>query len=376
MSIPAIILSLLFLEALARFTWDEKRGVPGFRMQHAKRGYSLSPNYRGYYAGQPARINNLGFRDDKDYAVEKGPNVFRILVLGDSVTYGYGVKFKETWAYQFQKRLEKWKPDTKWQVWNMGVPAYEMDAELRTLEDIGPKYKPDLVIVGFYENDLGAPTYGYQPAWRTKLKNFFRHNFYLFYHFRNFYHIFKSKYVLGMTPGVFFQTQYLYKPMVEPPSFDKTKFVFKHGLKNSPLPPRTTREFKPKKSSTNIESIIAKFQKYHNEGTYKIVFFINIAPDHDHEWNRKEFIGPIRPHFYEGIHNEMNNWFMKIMGKGTPVLSSYDAFWSYKVSEVPGAWHHSLGAANMVKADILFKFISNNVIKDKFRPEPKLKKQS
>ena len=51
-----------------------------------------------------------------------------------------------------------------------------------------------------------------------------------------------------------------------------------------------------------------------------VVFFINIAPNHDHEWDRKEFIGPIRPHFYDGIHNEMNNWFMKIMGKGTPVL--------------------------------------------------------
>ena len=60
----------------------------------------------------------------------------------------------------------------------------------------------------------------------------------------------------------------------------------------------------------------------------------------------------------------MNNWFMKIMGKGTPVLSSYDAFWSYKVSEVPGAWHHSLATANMVKADILFNFISKKVIKE------------
>ena len=73
----------------------------------------------------------------------------------------------------------------------------------------------------------------------------------------------------------------------------------------------------------------------------------------------------------------MNNWFMKIMGKGTPVLSSYDTFWSYNVSEVPGAWHHSLEAANMVKADILFKFISNYLIKmDKVKPEPEMKKQS
>ena len=61
----------------------------------------------------------------------------------------------------------------------------------------------------------------------------------------------------------------------------------------------------------------------------------------------------------------MNNWFKKIMGKGTPVVSSYDAFWNYRPSELPGAGHHSLAAANYVKSDILFKFIVKNVLKDK-----------
>ena len=46
----------------------------------------------------------------------------------------------------------------------MGLPAYEMESDLKTLEDIGPIYKPDLVIVGFYENDLDAPTFDYQTA--------------------------------------------------------------------------------------------------------------------------------------------------------------------------------------------------------------------
>jgi len=354
LTFPAILISFLFLEVFARITWPEKRGTPGFRIQHSTRGYSLRPNYSGYYAGQPANINNLGFRDDKDYAIEKGPNVFRILVLGDSVTYGYGVKFKETWPYLFQKHLRKWKPDTDWQVWNLGVPAYEMDSELRTLEDIGPIYKPDLVIVGFYENDLGAPAYYMSPQWKTNLKNFFR-NFYSFYYAKIIYHKLQSNYIRGLPAGEWFQKNYLYKPMIENPTEDVTKFVFKHGLKNSPHPPKTTRVFKPKNSPTNIEKLIAKFQKYHNEGTYKIVFFINIAPDKtppDQDGN------PIMPRFIDGVHNEMNDWFMDIMGKGTPVLSSYDAFWSYSPDEVPGAEQHSLATANLVKADILFNFIS------------------
>ena len=235
----------------------------------------------------------------------------------------------------------------------MGVPAYEMDSELRTLEDIGPTYKPDLVIVGFYENDLGAPAFTMMPQWQTNLKNFFRKYFYLFYYVKIIHHRLSSHYVHGHTAAEFFQKSYLSKPTIETPTTDVTKFVFKHGLKNSPRPPKTTRVFKPKNSPANIKKLIAKFQKYHSEGTYKIVFFINIAPD----------CCTGGSYFIDGVHNEMNDWFMDIMGKGTPVLSSYDAFWSYKPSEVPGASLHSLATANLVKADILFNFISKNISK-------------
>lgn len=66
----------------------------------------------------------------------------------------------------------------------------------------------------------------------------------------------------------------------------------------------------------------------------------------------------------------MNNWFRKIMGKGVPVLIRYDAFWSYKVSKLPSSSHHSLKAANIFKADILFIFISKKIIKiDKVKAE-------
>ena len=54
------------------------------------RGQRLAPNYDGWFAGVPVHINGLGFRDARDYALEKGPNTFRILVLGDSVTFGHG----------------------------------------------------------------------------------------------------------------------------------------------------------------------------------------------------------------------------------------------------------------------------------------------
>ena len=47
----------------------------------------------------------------------------------------------------------------------------------------------------------------------------------------------------------------------------------------------------------------------------------------------------------------MNKYFVDLLGKdGVPVVSSYDAFWSYSPSEVPQAGGHSLANANKVKA--------------------------
>ena len=43
-----------------------------------------------------------------------------------------------------------------WEVWNLGVPGYNTGQELAYLEEIGPRAKPDLVIVGFYPNDFSG----------------------------------------------------------------------------------------------------------------------------------------------------------------------------------------------------------------------------
>src|SRR5688572_4825885 len=42
------------------------------------------------YTGVPVRINSLGLRDD-EVALPKPPRVFRILAVGDSITFGFGV---------------------------------------------------------------------------------------------------------------------------------------------------------------------------------------------------------------------------------------------------------------------------------------------
>ena len=66
-----------------RATWNPKRGTPGLFLVDAVRGQRFAPNYSGWFAGVPVHINNLGFRDPRDYQLAKGPRTFRIVTLGD-----------------------------------------------------------------------------------------------------------------------------------------------------------------------------------------------------------------------------------------------------------------------------------------------------
>ena len=55
-----------------------------------------------------------------------------------------------------------------------------------------------------------------------------------------------------------------------------------------------------------------------------------------------------------------SNYFLRVLGEGTPVVSSHDAFLQYHPSEVPLAGGHSLGNANLVKAQVLADFLEEH----------------
>ena len=157
-SLPALLVALAVLaacvEVWTRARWDPRQGTPGFFLPDPVRGQRLAAGYTGWFAGVPVKINQLELHDDREYALAKGPNTFRILVLGDSVTFGHGSVGEHTYPRLLEDRLRAWKPAIDWQVWNAGVPGYNTSQELAHLLEVGPAFQPDLVIVGFFENDL------------------------------------------------------------------------------------------------------------------------------------------------------------------------------------------------------------------------------
>jgi lysophospholipase L1-like esterase len=94
------------------------------------------------------RYNAAGFRDT-DHVVQKPAGVKRILVLGDSVTEGYGVEWPHVFAHVLQSRLGK-----RYEVINIAAGGLNTPQEVHLLEMAGVQYGPDLVVVNFVLNDV------------------------------------------------------------------------------------------------------------------------------------------------------------------------------------------------------------------------------
>ncbi len=115
--------------------------------------YMLQPNGEFITFGVPFQTNELGFRDKP--ISEKTPNLFRILCVGDSVTFGTGVTNEETFSNVLEEMLQEYaQPGVTIDVINMGVSAYNARNIRGQLEEYLPVLKPDVVVYVFVENDL------------------------------------------------------------------------------------------------------------------------------------------------------------------------------------------------------------------------------
>ena len=139
--------------------------------------YELTPGARGKAWGSQVSINSLGFRG-REYTRAKPEGTFRIVVLGDSITFGNHLPLEATYADQLEKLLIQDAPTNE--VLNLGVGGYSTAQEAALLAELGVSLEPDLVILGFCLNDLGvvstnrtyikrARTYGQSALYRARV---------------------------------------------------------------------------------------------------------------------------------------------------------------------------------------------------------------
>ena len=92
--------------------------------------------------------NSRGLRD-REHASEAAPGTFRILLLGDSFGWGWGLDDGEAFADRLEELLA---PDVE--IVNLSVPGYGTDQQFWVLERERERYAPDLVLLQFTANDL------------------------------------------------------------------------------------------------------------------------------------------------------------------------------------------------------------------------------
>lgn len=114
--------------------------------------YVHRPGMETRVGGVPVRLNALGLRGP-EASRAPAPGVHRVLVLGDSATFGEGLPIEETFPALVERELAARAPG-RYEVLNGGVRGYNTAAELAFLRRHGLQLAPRTVIVGFNLNDV------------------------------------------------------------------------------------------------------------------------------------------------------------------------------------------------------------------------------
>jgi lysophospholipase L1-like esterase len=106
--------------------------------------------YAYYWHGVLHLHDENSFRRSKPLPA-RDPTKLRIVVLGDSFTYGYGIEEDWTYARILERKL---KEKREVEVINLGVSGHQSEDIARVLEKFYEQLQPDLVIYGICQNDF------------------------------------------------------------------------------------------------------------------------------------------------------------------------------------------------------------------------------
>jgi lysophospholipase L1-like esterase len=98
-------------------------------------------------------INAQGFRDN-NFSIDREAGTVRIAVAGDSVSFGSGIRnVSNTYPKLLEKMLNNGSSG-KYEVYNFGIPGYDANDELKLIKNKVVLYKPDIIVIEYYENDI------------------------------------------------------------------------------------------------------------------------------------------------------------------------------------------------------------------------------
>src|SRR5215510_9814570 len=158
--ISSLVISLLAAEGVTRLFFGDS--VVLFPRFHDEANYGkytirrLRPNttfwHRSVDGSWKFVTNSKGFRSDSEYSYGKPTGTLRVLSLGDSHTEGFECHQDKTYSSVIERYLGK--RGVKAEVINAGVSGFGTAEALVFLENEGIKYSPDVVVLGYFANDV------------------------------------------------------------------------------------------------------------------------------------------------------------------------------------------------------------------------------
>lgn len=119
--------------------------------------YGLSPTQ--------SDVNVMGFRGEA-VSLQKPEDVFRIVTLGGSTTYGWELAWDEAWPHQLQTVLRDEYGYSNVEIINAGVPGYNILNSLVNFHTRIVELNPDMILVYHATNDSVVMIYENSDCYR------------------------------------------------------------------------------------------------------------------------------------------------------------------------------------------------------------------
>jgi lysophospholipase L1-like esterase len=119
--------------------------------------YELIPSCSALFQGVPCSFNADGYRGPPLPARKREPGSLRIVGLGDSVMFGWGIDEPDCFLRRIERTLRARMPERLVEVVNTGVPGYNTAMEVAAFEHKTLSLRPDVILIDWVGNDADLP---------------------------------------------------------------------------------------------------------------------------------------------------------------------------------------------------------------------------
>jgi len=114
--------------------------------------YALRPNWEGEVEGEWVKIGDHGLKNGP-FSTKKERGTYRILCIGDSVTFGWGMPTEASYPRTLERALRD-HPGGRFEVINGGMPGFQSAQVAALLSSRFLDIEPDLLVVCLGRNDV------------------------------------------------------------------------------------------------------------------------------------------------------------------------------------------------------------------------------